>query len=128
MRSDRLLACARAATGAMLMSACADGRDAPDAGGSGAVSLGIFPAPNQAFVLEYPVEGVDLDQGWHREGVRKAVATCIDFAAGGNAASVINTAVIDRHVREVSRRRCERDLEDPGCLLESQIEELRRQL
>jgi hypothetical protein len=32
-------------------------------------------------VLEYPVEGVGLGQGWHREGVSKAIATCIQFVA-----------------------------------------------
>ena len=37
-------------------------------------------------------------------------------------------AVIEQHVREVSRRRCERDLEDPGCLLEGKIEELSNEL
>jgi hypothetical protein len=31
-------------------------------------------------------------------------------------------------VRDVSRRRCERDLEDPGCLLEGETEELRKKL
>jgi hypothetical protein len=44
-------------------------------------SLGIFPEPHQARVFEYPVDGVDLGQGWHREGVGKAIATCIHFAA-----------------------------------------------
>jgi hypothetical protein len=81
MRSDRLLACALGVTCVTLMSACADDRTSPGTGANGTVSFGIFPAPDQTRVLEYPVEGVDLGQGWHREGVRKAVATCIDFAA-----------------------------------------------
>jgi hypothetical protein len=44
------------------------------------------------------------------------------------AAADINAEIIDQHVRDISRRRCERDLEDPGCLLESEVEELRREL
>jgi hypothetical protein len=36
--------------------------------------------------------------------------------------------IVDQHVRDVSRRRCERDLQDPGCLLEREIEELRKAL
>ena len=42
--------------------------------------MGILPAPNQTFFVDYPVDGVDLGQGWHRESVSKAVATCIEFA------------------------------------------------
>ena len=48
--------------------------------------------------------------------------------AGDKTPSDIHAAIIAQHVRDVSRRRCERNLEDPGCLLESQIEELRKKL
>jgi hypothetical protein len=48
--------------------------------------------------------------------------------AGNKTASDIRDAIIDQHVREVSRRRCERNIEDPGCLLESQIAELRQKM
>jgi len=67
--------------GATLMTGCAEDPRSPGNRSSGRPSLGIFPEPDQTRVLEYPVEGVGLGQGWHREGVRKAIATCIDFAA-----------------------------------------------
>jgi hypothetical protein len=49
-------------------------------------------------------------------------------SAPDTAASVVKAAIIDQHVRDVSRRRCERDLEDPGCLLESDVEKRRKAL
>ena len=75
-----------AVTCVAVMAACANGRTVSDANGptasdgnGAAAPAGFFPAPDQVRMLEYPVEGVDLGQGWHRESVRKAVATCVDF-------------------------------------------------
>jgi hypothetical protein len=77
MRCDRLRAGAPVVACATLVTACSDGRPAP---GTDGASYGIFPAPGQILEIEYPVDGVDLGQGWHREGVRKAVATCVGFS------------------------------------------------
>jgi hypothetical protein len=79
--SALLLGCAWAMATACVISAC---RREPQPGKeaeTGFVSMGIYPAPDQSFFFEYPVDGVDLGQGWHREAVSKAVATCIDFTA-----------------------------------------------
>jgi hypothetical protein len=38
-----------------------------------------LPQPSHVRVVEYPVDAVDLGQGWHEEQAVKAVATCIDF-------------------------------------------------
>ena len=81
MTSGQLQVCVFAATCATLMAGCAEDPQSPGGGSSGVPSSGIFPAPHQTRVIEYPVEGVDLGQGWHREGVRRAIATCIHFAA-----------------------------------------------
>jgi hypothetical protein len=78
MTSDQLRVCVFCAT---LMTGCAEDPRSPGGRSTGVPSSGIFPEPHQTRVLEYPVEGVDLGQGWHRESVRKAVATCIHFAA-----------------------------------------------
>jgi hypothetical protein len=40
----------------------------------------------------------------------------------------VKDAIIDQYVRSVSRRRCARDIEDPGCLLESEILAMRKSL
>jgi hypothetical protein len=76
----RVLALALAITSAFATNACTDDRNKPRKTAEGVVSMGIFPAPNRIFFLDYPVDGVDLGQGWHREAVSKAVATCIEFA------------------------------------------------
>jgi hypothetical protein len=75
MTSRQLQVCVFVATCATLMAGCAEDPRSPGGGSSGVSSFGIFPAPHQTRVIEYPVEGVDLGQGWHREGVRKAIAT-----------------------------------------------------
>ncbi|HSD43155.1 MAG TPA: hypothetical protein VLD36_14975 [Burkholderiales bacterium] len=38
-----------------------------------------LPQPGHVRLVEYPVDAVDLGQGWHEEQAVKAVATCIDF-------------------------------------------------
>jgi hypothetical protein len=81
MNSHHLPGCALAVTLVVGVSACRGDRNPPRADTAGALSTGIFPTPHQTHFVEYPVEGVDLGQGWHREGVSKAVATCIDFTS-----------------------------------------------
>jgi hypothetical protein len=56
--------------------ACKRPPDATDAGRSA-----DLPQPSQVRLVEYPVDAVDLGQGWHEEQAVKAVATCIDFKA-----------------------------------------------
>jgi hypothetical protein len=80
MKLDHFRAWALAAAGAVCLSACSDDPSTPGGNAAGAISTGIFPAPHQTHFVEYPVSGVDLGQGWHREAVSKAVATCIDFS------------------------------------------------
>ena len=75
--SALILGCALAVATAYVTSACR--REPQPKETDGVVSMGIFPAPNQSEFFEYPLDGVDLGQGWHREGVTKAVATCIEF-------------------------------------------------
>lgn len=75
MRVNHWVLSALAVAGTALTGACG-GHDT-----SGPDSTGMLPAARQTFSVEYPVDGVDLGQGWHREGVRKAVATCVDFTA-----------------------------------------------
>jgi hypothetical protein len=81
MTSGQLRVWVIAAACATLMTGCADDPRSPGGGPSGVRPSGIIPGPHQTRVFEYPVEGVDLGQGWDREGVRKAIATCIHFAA-----------------------------------------------
>jgi hypothetical protein len=72
-------ACTLVVTTALAVSACSDARTQSHTNADGVVSMGILPAPNQTAFFDYPVDGVDLGQGWHQEAVTKAVATCIDF-------------------------------------------------
>jgi hypothetical protein len=55
-------------------SACKESSKATDA----KRSTGL-PQPSHVRLVEYPVDAVDLGQGWHEEQAVKAVATCIDF-------------------------------------------------
>jgi hypothetical protein len=55
-------------------SACKESPKATDA----KRSIGL-PQPSHVRLVEYPVDAVDLGQGWHEEQAVKAVATCIDF-------------------------------------------------
>lgn len=55
-------------------SACKESPNTTDA----ARSAGL-PQPSHVRLVEYPVDAVDLGQGWHEEQAVKAVATCIDF-------------------------------------------------
>ncbi len=79
--SALVLGCALAIATACVVGACRRKEPQPREDPGRAVSMGIFPAPDRTFFFEYPVDGVDLGQGWHREAVSKAVATCIEFTA-----------------------------------------------
>jgi hypothetical protein len=82
--SALILGCALAMATACFVSACRRNEPQPPEDPDRAVSMGIYPAPDRTFFFEYPVDGVDLGQGWHREAVSKAVATCIEFTAQEN--------------------------------------------
>jgi hypothetical protein len=56
------------------LAACRQPPEAADAGRSA-----DLPQPGHVRLVEYPVDAVDLGQGWHEEQAVKAVATCIDF-------------------------------------------------
>jgi len=58
-----------------------------------------LPQPNHVRLVEYPVDAVDLGQGWHEEQAVKAVATCIDFkplADSGQEQTMRISVVTDR--------------------------------
>jgi hypothetical protein len=80
MESGHFRAWTLAAAWAVCLSACADDPSTPAGDPARALDTGIFPMPHQTHFVEYPVTGVVVGQGWHREAVSKAVATCIDFA------------------------------------------------
>jgi hypothetical protein len=78
----RLFAFGLAVAFALFVSGCRRESEEPRKSADGVVTMGMFPAPSQTSFLDYPVDGVRLGQGWHREGVTRAVATCIEFTAG----------------------------------------------
>jgi hypothetical protein len=49
-------------------------------------------------------------------------------STGEPTAAQRKDAIIEQYVRTISRRRCARDVGDPGCLLESEIAALRASL
>jgi hypothetical protein len=58
-----------------------------------------LPQPSHVRVVEYPVDAVDLGQGWHEEQAVKAVAICIDFkplADSGQEQTMRISVVTDR--------------------------------
>jgi len=58
-----------------------------------------LPQPSHVRVVEYPVDAVDLGQGWHEEQAVKAVAICIDFkplADSGQEQTLRISVVTDR--------------------------------
>jgi hypothetical protein len=76
------------------ISACKESPKATDA----ERSTGL-PQPSHVRLVEYPVDAVDLGQGWHEEQAVKAVATCIDFkpfADSGQEQTMRISVVTDR--------------------------------